>query len=68
VPDSLGFQAFLQQQIIGISATLQGLVNHAGQGVVNHADRREAGDGNLTSLFKPKRTPLWHALTQRPGT
>jgi hypothetical protein len=27
-----------------------------------------AGDAGLTSLFKPKRARLWHALTHRPGT
>ena len=27
-----------------------------------------ASDGGLTSLFKPKRPRLWHALTHRPGT
>jgi hypothetical protein len=27
-----------------------------------------AGDAGLTSLFKPKRPPLWHGLTYRPGT
>jgi hypothetical protein len=26
------------------------------------------GDAGLTSLFKPKRPWLWHALTHRPGT
>ena len=44
------------------------LVNHVGQGVVNHADRSKTGDTGLTSLFKPIRTRHWHALTSRPGT
>ncbi|MFZ0767378.1 MAG: hypothetical protein WAN01_26190, partial [Bradyrhizobium sp.] len=38
VPDSRGFQAFSRRKNRRISRILQGLVNHAGQGVVNHAD------------------------------
>jgi hypothetical protein len=61
VPDLSGLQAFSRAQSVRISATLQGLVNHAGQGVVNHAERSRAGDDGLTSLFKPIRNALWHA-------
>jgi hypothetical protein len=34
----------------------QYLVNHANQGVVNHAHKSGGGDGRLTRLFKSKRT------------
>jgi hypothetical protein len=38
------------------STTAQHLVNHADQGVVNHARKCAAGNAGLTRLFKPKRT------------
>jgi hypothetical protein len=67
VPDSCGLQAFSRRKSQRISTMAQALVNHVSQGLVNHAHRCRAGDGGLTSLFKPIRTRLWHALTQRPG-
>jgi hypothetical protein len=58
VPDSPGFQAFCGAKSQSFSASLQGLVNHACQALVNHAGKDKAGDHGLTSLFKPKRKPL----------
>jgi hypothetical protein len=58
VPDSRGFQAFCGVKSQSFSASSQELVNHARQALVNHADKDEAGDHGLTSLFKPKRKPL----------
>jgi hypothetical protein len=46
----------------------QALVNHVSQGLVNHAGECRAGDGGLTSLFKPIRNALGYGLAYRPGT
>jgi hypothetical protein len=68
VPDSYLLQAFSPTKSERISAIPQGLVNHARQGVVNHAGGCRAGDAGLTSLFKPIRTGLGYGLSHRPGT
>jgi hypothetical protein len=58
VPDSRGFQAFCGVKSQSFSVSMQGLVNHVRQALVNHAGKDKAGDHGLTSLFKPKPKPL----------
>jgi hypothetical protein len=55
----------LEPKILGAP---QGLVNHVGQALVNHASGCRAGDGGLTSLFKRFRNGLGYGLAYRPGT
>jgi hypothetical protein len=62
------FKHFAQAKAINFEAFAQGLVNHARQGVVNHAGRRRVIEARLTSLLKRIRRALWQALTHRPGT
>jgi hypothetical protein len=68
VPDSQGFQAIFRGLIERFSLAQQGLVNHPGQALVNHARECIPGDIGLTSLFKRFRKGRWHALGYRPGT
>jgi hypothetical protein len=67
VPDSQGFQAFSRGKSQTFSRSPQGPVNHVSQGLVNHAGESWAGDGGLTSLFKPIRNALGYGLAYRPG-
>jgi hypothetical protein len=62
------FKHFAGAKAINFGKAAQDLVNHASQGVVNHAPRRSAVERRLTSLFKRIRRAPWHALTHRPGT
>ena len=58
VPDSRGLQAFSRAQSERFPAMPQRLVNHVGQGVVNHAGECRAGYLGLTRLFKAIRSSL----------
>jgi hypothetical protein len=53
-PIGADFKHFRPSESRRISANTQHLVNHANQGVVNHARKSGGGDGRLTRLFKPK--------------
>jgi hypothetical protein len=55
-PIGADFKHFRAAENRRFSATAQHLVNHANQGIVNHARKCSAGDTRLTRLFKPKRT------------
>jgi hypothetical protein len=50
------FKHFSRGKSLKIAPLPQRLVNHADQGLVNHAAKSLAGEIGLTSLFKPKRT------------
>jgi hypothetical protein len=51
-PIGMDFKHFRAAGNRRFSARPQHLVNHANQGVVNHARKSNAGDGRLTRLFK----------------
>jgi hypothetical protein len=55
-PIGADFKHFRAAENRRISDREQYLVNHANQGLVNHARKSGAGDTGLTRLFKPKRT------------
>jgi hypothetical protein len=54
-PIGADFKRFRPSENRRFSVRTQYLVNHADQGVVNHARKSGGGDGRLTRLFKPKR-------------
>ena len=55
VPDRRTLQACPVCRTAGFDSLLQQLVNHADQGLVNHAGKSNGGQVRLTSLFKQKR-------------